>query len=205
MKSAAHIELHYLPCQAFLSAMMQYKVQLELQETYQKRSFRNKCIIASAQGLTMLTVPLKAGKHQQRAIKEVEISYAEDWRRQHLRTIHACYRSAPYYAHYIDSWEKLLKQEFRYLVDLNLVALGLLCSQLGIPAAFEPTTIYAEEVELDLRDRINPRTYTGFPQTPYQQVFAQEQAFAPNLSTLDLLFCTGPEARTHLSGLDAYL
>lgn len=153
----------------------------------------------------MLSVPLLAGKHQQLPIQEVEISYAEDWRRQHLRTIHTCYRSAPFYMHYIDAWEELLKHKYRHLVDLNEATFQLVCRQMGVSDAYQKTSAYQKDVETDLRGLIHPRNYSQFAQQPYQQVFAQQHPFEPNLSALDLIFCTGPEARSHLSALDAYL
>ncbi len=198
-KSKAHIELHYLPCQAFFSALIAYDLCLEVHETYQKRSFRNKCMLASAQGVTKLTVPLKAGKHQQLPIREVEISYAENWPLQHLRTIRTCYESAPYFDHYIDPWQNLLHQNFPYLIDLNLAILDLFCTHFGISPEYRLSETYQKEVQIDLRQTIHPRNYSQYGSEPYMQVFSDTQGYLPNLSALDLLFCTGPAARTYLA------
>ena len=52
---------------------------------------------------------------------------------------------------------------------------------------------------IDFRNGISPKAHKAFPDsnfTPYKygQVFEAQNGFLPNLSILDLLFCTGPEA-----------
>ena len=56
---------------------------------------------------------------------------------------------------------------------------------------------------LDFRNAISPKTNKSlidvtFVQSKYVQVFEERHGFLPNLSILDLLFCTGPEAIIYL-------
>ncbi len=67
------------------------------------------------------------------------------------------------------------------------------------------TTFYKNVPEdiFDFRNRISPKEKASFPDPdfdvlPYVQVFAEKHGFLPNLSILDLLFCTGPEAINYL-------
>ena len=95
------IEQHYFGHMAYWSLLLSTQgVWLEAHEHYQKRSFRNKTELLSAQGRHTLTIPLQKGKHQQQPIQEVKIAYHEPWQALHIKTLQTCYQSAPFYDHY---------------------------------------------------------------------------------------------------------
>jgi hypothetical protein len=70
-----------------------------------------------------------------------------------------------------------------------------------------PTTRFekspADSSTLDFRNQILPKNYQNqvdpnFKIVPYPQLFTDRLGFLPNLSILDLLFCTGPESLIYL-------
>jgi len=57
--------------------------------------------------------------------------------------------------------------------------------------------------QVDFRNQILPKNYLKpndihFESSEYPQVFEDRHGFLPNLSILDLLFCTGAEATSYL-------
>ena len=69
---------------------------IDLYEHYQKQSYRNRTKILSANGELSLSIPVK--KFAEHApVKDIEISYAEDWQKQHWRSITSAYKNSPYF------------------------------------------------------------------------------------------------------------
>ena len=62
----------------------------------------------------------------------------------------------------------------------------------NVPSEFlEPLNTYMDEIS---SPRISSDPDPDFQPSPYLQVFGHKYPFQPNLSILDLLFCTGPQA-----------
>lgn len=178
---------------------------LEACETYQKRSFRNRCLIDSAQGPLILSVPLSKGKHEQKPIKEVTINYDDDWRRQHLQSIKSSYGSSPYFEYLIDDIIKLYERKHKFLFDLNTAVWEWIIAFAEMEITLIQTEEYHREIDnlavIDNRNKIKTNNYKDaeFKCRNYSQVFDSDHGFIKNLSILDLLFCTGKASLTYLS------
>lgn len=198
---AALFDVFYLPPAPYMAYLLAHpKVQLEQYSLYLKGTYRNRCVIATAGGPLVLSVPLKSGKYRQ-PLHEVRIAYDEPWQRQHWRSIHDAYRSAPFFDHYAEGLEPYFRREKEFLLEWNLGLLNIVMRQLGLSKLLLLTEKYEPEPEntTDLRNAFafKPRLQREDPQyrtQPYVQVFQDRHGFIPNLSILDLLFCTGPEA-----------
>lgn len=193
------IDLHFLPSLEYLCLLADFrKVTLEKHEHYVKQSYRNRCFIKTSQGVEKLTVPL-TGKHGKVSIGDVKIDYSSRWQSIFCRTVESAYRNSPYYEHYSDDLFKIINSNKSSVFDLNFELLSFCLKALRFSQELSMTTQYEKVVNesfSDMRDTITTRnTYIerGFYQTsPYYQVFGS--SFEENLSVLDLLFCTGPEA-----------
>ena len=193
----AVIESQFLgPIAAFAMIKECNELYIESQETYQKRSFRNKCHLAGPNGKFSFTVPLLKGKHQQQKITEVEISYAENWTRQFLQLCQSNYSRSPYYDYIIEDLEFILLQQHQYLYELNHALLHWVCTFLDLETNLLETTEYhtayiGEEFE-DYRQCWLPGKQ--IQNARYAQVFEEKSGFVAGLSILDLIFCCGKES-----------
>jgi hypothetical protein len=164
-------------------------------------SFRNRCIVAGANGPVALTVPVMGGREQRSQYVEVRIDYREDWQIRHWRTLFSAYGRAPFFEHYGPGLESLFGQRVDKISDWNLLALDWVAKSLGLSLP-EQVDILSGEPDRNLSDRIRPKGYAdpgvGIPSPVYAQVFQDRFGFLPNLSILDLLFCCGPGARSLL-------
>jgi hypothetical protein len=193
------IDLHFLPSLEYFCLLHDYNnIVLEKHENYVKQSYRNRCFIKTTQGVEMLSVPLK-GKHGKVPYGEVQIDYSTRWRDVFWRTLESAYRNSPYFEHYCDDLQKIIYSGTNLIFDLNLEILSYCLSNLKWRKGLTATVAYEKIVNepfSDVRSLITTRnTYIerGFYRsTPYNQVFGS--SFDENLSVLDLLFCTGPEA-----------
>ncbi len=200
------LELHYLGSLPYYSKFLLHPtVWIEQHEHYRKGSFRNRCLLATANGVLALSIPLLKGKHQQAPIRNVAIDNRTDWQVQHWRSIKTAYGNSPFFDYYAEELQTLYQQPYTYLFDFCFAAQKLVLQLLSFPSAVELTTTYATTPTqcLDFRHQLLPKNYSHYQDsyyTPlsYPQVFEDRQGFLPNLSILDLLFCTGPEAPAHL-------
>lgn len=186
----------------YSSALATSCLFLEANENYQKRSLRNRCNILGPNGLQVLSVPLKKGKNNQTNIKEVEISHDSDWQELHLETIKSCYNRSPYLEYYFKDISKILEKKHRFLWDLNIDTIEWVISKIDLDIKIIFSEHYSKSYDIDLRPSESIQ-YKSMEDTQsiklnYAQVFEDKYGFRYSRSILDLLFCTGPEAKIHL-------
>lgn len=191
---------YHAPIQYFSKLRRYPQVYLEQWESYQKQSYRNRCYILSANGVLPLTVPI-VHTGEKTPIKNIRIDYTKRWKIMHLRAIESAYRSSPFYLYYIDDFLAIYHNEYEYLWEMNLAFLQLTLQLLNIKVNLKITASYREIPSpfLDFTHAIHPKNRFNQPDPtfvprPYFQVFEKKFGFVPNLSILDLLFNTGPEA-----------
>jgi hypothetical protein len=197
---SALIELQYFPPVTYFSILLKHKnVWIEQLENYQKGSYRNRCHIATANGLLRLSVPLEKGKNNQTTIKDVKIHNDTNWQTQHWRAIKSAYGNAPYFEYYADELLPFFEKKYDYLFDWNLDLLTCVMELFMMPNTLQFTAEYQVNPDkniTDFRDIISPKKANNerFKQIPYTQLFTEKHGFIPELSILDILFCKGTEA-----------
>lgn len=205
------IESQYFPTINWINILFHFKdTKIDLCETYQKMSFRNRCIVAGSNGLVHLSVPLQKGRSQRQPVKDVKISYTTDWQVQHWRTIESCYGRSPFFEYYRDWLEAFYGKRPVFLADLNMEILEWIGRQTGLEKNWK--TINQETDHpvglLDLRGYFMPKNFQSPEKCPhpvrYTQVFEDRIGFQPNLSILDILCCMGPQIRYLLQNSDFY-
>jgi hypothetical protein len=186
----------------YSSVINSSKVTIDINEHFHKQSYRNRCVIAGANGSLNLTIPVKRlpGKT---ALKDIRIDNDQNWRKIHWKSIESAYRTSPYFEYYEHEFSPFyLDKKYDFLVDLNKVIFDAIIRCLQIETKIEYSLSYIENIDdsYDLRDAIHPNNNTSqFYKTPnYTQVFQDRMDHLPNLSIYDLLFNEGPMALSQL-------
>jgi hypothetical protein len=201
------LELQFLPPVGYLACVAAHGgVRLEACENFQKSTLRNRCQLLGSQGVFDLSIPLRGGKHQQCPIQEVQISDAENWARQHWRSIETAYRSAPFWLFYADHFAPIfLENKCDRLWDFNLILFKKLIQLFDLQVVIEFTEKYNPpnfENKLDFRNQFLPKNNLRLNPTSavkYPQIFEDRLGFVADVSAFDLLFCLGK------SGKDVFL
>lgn len=172
------------PVYLFETAGQCAKWVIDAGEKYQKRSFRNSCLILTGNGLQLLTVPVRKGKTNA-PIRDVAICYDEPWHIKHLRAIQTAYGNSPCFIHFFHELEIHLMQRHQWLWDLNLELLEWVRST-GIVPQFD-FIVNEEQNATPHSPEMNRSNYGDFSVKPYLQLFSPDE-FISNLSILDKLF-----------------
>ncbi|HOI31310.1 MAG: WbqC family protein [Bacteroidales bacterium] len=196
----------YFPPISYFSKLINCnKIVFEAEETYIKQSYRNRCIILSANGIQKLVVPVKKPNGTHSKTKVITPDYSINWPVQHLRSLHAAYKSSPYYDYYIHYFEEiLLSIPATSLLSLNNTLLKKIAALLKTDLEISYTDVFIKNPDgiTDFRSYFNPKV--AFPVNsfePYYQVFGDKFTFHPDLSILDLLFNEGPQSIFYLKKL----
>ena len=173
---------------------------IEQYDSYQKQTYRNRCVIATANGLQALTVPVE---HNSQLVKDLRISDHNQWRRVHWNALQSAYSESPFFDYYADDIRPFFEKKYEFLIDFNESIRQTICDLLDIQPKVEYTSGYEKQMEGvdDYREVINakhPQADADFQPRRYWQVFEGKHGFQANLSILDLLFNTGNEAIFYL-------
>jgi hypothetical protein len=192
----------YAPNTTYLSAIAHSeRFCIDVEEPYVRQTFRNRCEILTSQGVQKLSVPIEKKSTQSGAIKDVKIDYAENWQRQHWRSLQAAYNNSPYFLYYQDELRFFYEKYYSFLVEFNAELLTFILNKMKLEGRCQVENFakrcHPEQSEGPVKKITDDRFFASFRMTPYQQVFTN-QNFVPNLSSLDLLFNCGPESKSYL-------
>jgi hypothetical protein len=102
---------------------------------YTKKNWRNRNFINGINGITRLTVPVKANLNS--LINEVIIDNTSDWASKHLKAIKVNYSRSKYFNNYYDILaSNIFNKKWEYLSHLNIYSTILLCKLLEINTEF---------------------------------------------------------------------
>ena len=185
----------YLPSIEYISSFLKAEEpSIELFETYQKQSCRTRTNVMTANGIQTLTIPVIKTNGNHTLTKDIEISYKESWQQIHLRCLESAYRKSAYFDYYFPYFEKIYKQKFNTLIELNDFCLKTILKILKSKKEYSYTTDFEKITnEDDYRISLSKGT-NKIEIKPYYQVFADRHGFTPNLSIIDLLFNEGPNS-----------
>ena len=181
-------------------------VQIEQWESFQKQTYRNRCIIATANGPQALTFPIEH-TDEKMLIKDLRISDHNNWRRIHWNALLSAYSESPFFDYYADDIHPFFEKKYDFLIDFNEAIRQKICELMDIQSDVEYTQSFLSPLTshlsplTDFREVINakhPQADADFHPQRYWQVFEGKHGFQANLSILDLLFNMGPESIFYL-------
>ena len=186
---------------------------IERYDSYQKQTYRNRCVIATANGPQALTVPVE-GTNEKCLVKDLRISDHNNWRRIHWNALLSAYSESPFFDYYADDIHPFFEKKYDFLIDFNEAIRQKVCELMDIHPNVEYTQSFLSPLTsnpspithhpsplIDFREVINakhPLADADFQPQRYWQVFEGKHGFQANLSILDLLFNMGPESIFYL-------
>ena len=202
MNSAILQTTYFGPIQWYQKLQRFDHCMIEQHDSYQKQTYRNRCLIATANGVQALTVPVEHSDDKM-LVKDLRISDHNQWRRIHWNALQSAYSESPFFEYYADDIRPFFEKRFEFLVDFNEAIRQVICKLIDMQPEVAYTSAYHRQwpEHTDYREVIHakhPQKDSDFEPRQYWQVFQHKLGFLPNLSILDLLFCMGPESIFYL-------
>lgn len=195
---------YHAPISYYVQVSRMPHIQLELYETYPKQTIRNHCNILTANGVQKLSIPVLKPFGSKTKTKDILLDQKTNWKQLHWRALETAYNKSPYFEHYGMEYLKILEKPFQFLHEIDLEFFKYTVSLLQI----DLNIIMTQSWEMGVNSHEDMRTSkfeVAKDEIPsyekYFQVFSDRLPFVPNLSILDLIFNTGPEAKHYLKSL----
>ncbi len=197
---------------------------------YDKRGWRNRNRIKTQNGPVWLTIPANAKGSQTDniLIKDVPVVYDEDWTKKHWRSLQLNYGKAPFFKQYAPQVEAFYQQRPVMLADFTISTSITLSEMLGLKNKNFLRSSELEGVEgqktdrlLSVLQKVGATHYISGPSAKdyiendkfeaagitleymdyrYDEYPQLHPPYDPQVSVLDLLFMTGPDAGKHIWG-----
>jgi hypothetical protein len=195
----------YLGPVHYYARLQQYSESIiECFDSYQKQTYRNRCVVLGANGPLALSIPVVKLHGEKMLVRDVEIDYATCWQVNHWRTITSSYNSSPFFEYYTDDFAPFYNKKWRFLIDFNMELHQLITELIEIDTLTSLSDGFNSQFDGDdYRSVITPklqseRSDAGFKPLQYTQTYSEKFGFVPNLSIIDLLFNRGPETESIL-------
>lgn len=157
-----------------MQALMSEPATIEQMETFEKQTFRNRCLIRDAKGeVVRLTVPVGKVEHKQ-LTRDIRICYQTRWQHQHWITLVSTYQHTPYFLYFADYLRPFYEKEYKWLIDLNDELNATIVSLLKKE---KPATIDHRQSLIDNRTQ----DWSG-------QIWTDKHPWQTEISILDTLF-----------------
>lgn len=191
---------------------------------YDKHGWRNRNRIKTPNGSRWLTIPIHSHGtlSQHTLIQDILICWDKAWNDHHWEIIQLAYRNAPYFLQYARLLEAAYQKRMEHLADFTIDLTIDLAKEIGISntrflrsSSLEGITGIKTERLINILTRIGATHYISGPSArdyieeekfqeagitleymqydypPYPQLYPP---YDPNISIIDLLFMTGPQA-----------
>lgn len=178
------------PPVVYMGWLSREEVAIQLNASWEKRTWLNRFRIEAANGPTDLTARVSR-QTTKGTLKEVRLDYTENWTIKEWRSLVSAYKNAPFFEALAEDLESIIVKQHNFLVDRIVDAMNWSCDYLQIKPAF----IEDDSVPISY-DKIGPNK--AVDALPYPQVFQQKRPFQSNMSIIDLLMNEGPLAYDHL-------
>jgi len=140
MKQVLLSTTYFGPIQWYQKLYRAECVQIEQWESFQKQTYRNRCLIATTQGVQALTVPIER-LSTVNYIKDIRISDHGNWRHLHWNALQSAYGESPFFEYYQDDIRPFYEKRWDYLLDFNEAIRVKMCELIDI----QPKVDYSKE------------------------------------------------------------
>jgi hypothetical protein len=196
---------------------------------YDKHGWRNRNQIKTAQGKQWLTIPVHSGGVVEKStpINQVEIDWSKPWNKSHWKTLTFAYRRATFFRNFVPLLESFYQRHDIFLADFTIDLTVALARELGIKHTQFMRSSSLQEDQAKTNRLIAVLKSVGadhYISGPSAKDYIEEEKFReagikleymvynypeypqlyppydPQVSILDLLFMTGPQALQYIQG-----
>lgn len=197
---ALFIPTYFSPIYQYSKVISTEKIIFEMNDNFQKQSYRNRCYIFNTNGKQLLNIPLNHPiSSGRKKTKDTLVENNTPWQAQHFKSLKTAYRNSPFFEFYVDDIATIFEKKYTYLQDVNIDTFLFISEALQLNSDFKKTSSFSIETEYkDFRNLAEVKNQPKKLTDTYIQMFDDKHGFIPNLSILDLLFMEGPNTISFL-------
>lgn len=199
---ALFVPTYFSPINQYIYIANSNSITFEVEENYQKQSYRNRCYIFGANGKQLLNIPISHTNKTSGKLKMKDVLVENsNWQRQHYKSLTNAYNHSPFFEFYKDDIQFIFTKKYKYLLDINIDSFQFINDALDLSKKYSISKIYNENPINDFRYLAAVKNKDQIKHIPYIQMFDSKNGFLMNLSILDLLFMEGPNSISFLKKL----
>ena len=144
-----NILLHptYFPSISHFIGIVQAKsVTFEIEDNFQKQTYRNRTYIYDANGKLLLNIPVIHTQINRQKYRDVKIANDSKWQDLHWKSLESAYRTSPFFEFYEDDLRPLFKLKTDRIVDFNFKCLEVICNCLQLDLKFNKTNAFRKTI-----------------------------------------------------------
>lgn len=201
------IPTYFAPISQYAAIYQSEAITFEVEDNYQKQTYRNRCYIYGANGKLALNIPVKHNTTEGRKkTKDTLVENDFPWQQQHYKSLQSAYRSSPFFEFFEEDLLNIFNKKYTFLQDLNIDTHLFVTDALQMEQNFAKTSSYElTPNSTDYRNLAIAKKGIEIEMDTYIQMFDDKHGFIPNLSILDLLFMEGPNTISFLEKIDVDL
>ena len=228
MTSCVILQPSYIPWRGYFHQILKSDIFVFYDDVqYDKRGWRNRNRIKTPSGTQWLTIPVNShgAQNEHIPINQIHISWERPWNEEHWRTIEYAYHKAPFFSQFAPIIREFYSKHAVLLADFTIETTIRLSQVLDISHTrfLRSSSLAVEGRKTDrlvnilktldadhyisgpsARDYIEPQIFETagieleFMEYNYIEYPQLYPPYDPQVSILDLLFNTGPEARKYI-------
>ena len=135
----------YFPNIEFFSHLLKSKnLIFEINDFYQKQTFRNRASIYGSNGRLNLIIPVSFSSSKKEKLKDIRICNNNNWQKNHLKSIQIAYRSSPYFEFFEDYFIEVFEKKEEFLIDITIKSIRIIFKILEKDLKFKFTSSFQD-------------------------------------------------------------
>jgi len=202
---ALFLPTYFSPISQYGALMNFDSITFEVEDNFQKQTYRNRCYIYGANGKQILNIPLSYPKTEGRKKTKDILVEDSNWQTQHYKSLKIAYSHSPFFEFYKDDLQLIFEKKYKYLLDVTLDSFLFINDALDLAKNHVVSKQYNDSNLNDFRHLASAKSNLSYNFEPYIQMFDDKYGFLENLSILDLLFMEGPNSISFLEKVNVTL
>tara|TARA_R110002072_G_scaffold99971_18_gene219907 strand:- start:3984 stop:4598 length:615 start_codon:yes stop_codon:yes gene_type:complete len=202
---ALFLPTYFSPISQYGALMNFDLITFEVEDNFQKQTYRNRCYIYGANGKQILNIPLSYPKTEGRKKTKDILVEDSNWQTQHYKSLKIAYSHSPFFEFYKDDLQLIFEKKYKYLLDVTLDSFLFINDALDLAKNHVVSKQYNDSNLNDFRYLASAKSNLSYNFEPYIQMFDDKYGFLENLSILDLLFMEGPNSISFLEKVNVTL
>ena len=94
---ALFIPTYFSPISQYHAILNSNSITFEVEDNYQKQTYRNRCYIYGANGKQLLNIPVSIPKSSKKTKSKEILVENSNWQKQHYKSFEAAYNHSPFF------------------------------------------------------------------------------------------------------------